>query len=68
MVNAVYFNGNWQNTFDVDQTRLEPFHLGSIDSKVNVDMMHNEGKFNSGYIDALDARILKLPYLVINAV
>jgi len=60
LVNAVYFKGDWQDTFDADNTRMEPFYLN--DSKKNVNMMHNNGKFSSGYIDALDARVLELPY------
>lgn len=65
LVNAVYFKGDWQDTFDADNTRMEPFYLNGVDSKKNVNMMHNNGKFSSGYIDALDARVLELPYRVI---
>ena len=68
LVNAVYFNGDWQNTFDEAETRAEPFYLGRVDVKVDVDMMHQNGRFNTGNIDVLDARILELPYLVIHVV
>jgi len=62
LVNAVYFSCNWQKNFDASNTKVESFYLGHTDSKVNVNMMHNNNKFNSGYFDALDARILELPF------
>ena len=65
LVNAVYFSCNWQKNFDASNTKVESFYLGHTDSKVNVNMMHNNNKFNSGYFDALDARILELPFSVI---
>ena len=68
LVNAVYFNGDWQNAFDETETRAEPFYLGRDDIKVDVVMMHQNGRFNTGDIDVLDARILELPYLVIHVV
>lgn len=50
--------------FDQTLTKVEPFYLGSEDSKVDAHMMHIDGKFRTGVMEALDARVLELPYKV----
>ena len=62
LVNAIYFKAQWEVPFDVEETRKEPFYLGSKKKKVEVDMMHMEGEMASGYLRELDARILRLHY------
>ena len=64
LVNAVYFNGDWQNSFDENDTKVEPFYLGFKNIKTDVKMMHNNDNFNTGFISTLDARVLELPYKV----
>nr|CAH0111245.1 unnamed protein product [Daphnia galeata] len=62
LVNAVYFKGNWMRKFDPSLTAVEPFFLGSEDKQMNVNMMHIDAEFRTGYIESLDARLLELPY------
>lgn len=64
LVNAVYFKGDWMRKFDQTLTKVEPFYLGSEDSKVDAHMMNIDGKFRTGILEALDARVLELPYKV----
>ena len=64
LVNAVYFKGNWMQKFDPSLTAVEPFFLGSEDKQMNVNMMHIDAEFLTGYIESLDARLLELPYKV----
>ncbi|XP_046444643.1 leukocyte elastase inhibitor-like isoform X2 [Daphnia pulex] len=63
LVNAVYFKGNWMRKFDSSLTAVEPFYLGSKDKQKNVNMMHIDAEFRTGYIESLDARLLELPYV-----
>lgn len=66
LVNAIYFKGNWARKFDSSNTKIEQFFLDSKDKTTDVNMMHVDGEFRSGFIESLDARILELPYLVVN--
>ncbi|XP_059353101.1 leukocyte elastase inhibitor-like isoform X1 [Daphnia carinata] len=63
LVNAIYFKGNWMRKFDSTLTLMEPFYIGSKDKKIDVNMMHIDADFRSGYIESLDARMLELPYV-----
>ncbi len=67
LVNAVYFKGNWMRKFDSSLTAVEPFYLGSKDKQKNVNMMHIDAEFRTGYIENLDARIMELPYVVVSS-
>ena len=64
LLNALYFKGNWNHKFKVEDTVKQPFYLGSMDNEVEVDMMHMEAKMNNGDLLDLDARVLELPYTV----
>ena len=64
LVNAIYFKGGWLEPFKDENTKKEPFYLGSKEKEIQVDMMHREDKMRSGDLPELDARILELPYKV----
>ena len=64
LLNALYFKGNWKYQFNVEDTLKGPFYLGSIDNKVEVDMMHMMAKMNNEDLPDLDARVLEIPYKV----
>ncbi|MGB1131142.1 MAG: serpin family protein [Haloferula sp.] len=42
LLNAVYFKGNWQDSFEARHTHKAPFHLAD-GKKVDVDMMKRKG-------------------------
>uniref|UniRef100_A0A0P5HWD4 Serine protease inhibitor serpin n=1 Tax=Daphnia magna TaxID=35525 RepID=A0A0P5HWD4_9CRUS len=63
LVNAIYFKGNWMRKFDSSLTLIEPFYLGSKDNRKDVNMMHIDAEFRTGFIESLDARLLELPYV-----
>ena len=44
LLNAVYFKGSWEQSFNARATHKAPFHLGNGE-KVKVDMMMREGMF-----------------------
>ncbi len=59
LLNAVYFNGKWQNAFDKTATSDEDFHLqdGVLEK---VAMMKQQGKFP--YFENEDFQAIRLPY------
>ncbi len=59
LTNAVYFKGKWENPFDKENTRPEPFTKDDA-SKVTVPTMHDM-KYAS-YADIGNAQVLELPY------
>jgi len=62
LTNAIYFKGDWQKQFNVDDTYEEDFNLSS-GNKVKVDMMKFTGEgaiFN--YTSTEMLQILELPY------
>lgn len=52
--------------FDSSLTLIEPFYLGSKDNRKDVNMMHIDAEFRTGFIESLDARLLELPYVVVS--
>jgi len=62
LVNAVYFKGDWLEPFDPELTQIQPFYLGSKESKVDVSMMSLTGAFRTGKIKSIDAKFVELPY------
>ena len=59
LVNAVYFRGGWENTFDKSQTKPAPFHLAD-GTTVQVPMMHRE--YGHGYLNGESFEGISLPY------
>ena len=64
LANALYFKGKWESPFDSSKTKIQPFFTASKEKQTNVNMMHKDGFFHSGFVDSLDARILDLPFQV----
>lgn len=65
LLNAIYFKGNWLRKFDSSLTKVESFYLASKYEIIDVDMMHMDALFRTGYIESVDARMLELPYAVV---
>jgi len=59
LVNAIYFKGKWQNTFDPKETNEMPFYVNNT-QKINTPMMHQEGNLN--YTEDEDLQVLEIPY------
>ncbi len=59
LVNAVYFLGEWMYAFEKSQTKKEPFHLLSGETKM-VDMMHNSAPY--AISEAKSFRAIEIPY------
>jgi len=60
LVNAIYFLASWQEAFEEDQTRSEPFHR--LDgSSVDVELMHKTADFQASVDDQTVA--VSIPYL-----
>lgn len=59
IMNAVFFNGTWQDKFEKNETKLEPFRGYTRDIK-RVNMMHRNGKYM--YMSNDDYSAVRLPY------
>ncbi|KAK0083851.1 hypothetical protein PV325_008097 [Microctonus aethiopoides] len=66
MANAVYFKGEWADSFPTYLTKSKPFHISETSTK-NVDMMSITGEYNWGPISQLGAKYLEIPYKSENA-
>ncbi|XP_060681304.1 leukocyte elastase inhibitor-like [Hemiscyllium ocellatum] len=62
LVNAIYFKGQWSSKFNKNKTYVKSFWLNKRESKP-INMMFQEGKFNFGYIEELQTKVLELPYV-----
>ena len=59
LINAIYFNAEWQEAFDKEFTREEEFTL--IDeSKVDIELMSLDSNFN--YFEDNELQAIELPY------
>ena len=58
LVNALYFNAPWADSFDPELTSEEIFHGRSRNSKVQ--MMHRTGQYE--YAKLYDTQLIRLPY------
>ncbi|KAH8254295.1 hypothetical protein KR032_009431, partial [Drosophila birchii] len=61
LVNAIYFNGTWENKFATMDTRPYQFQHSDGTSS-SVAMMDNEDTYGLADIPELDATVLELPY------
>lgn len=59
LANGIYFKGNWENKFEVKQTRDAPFFV-SPGKSVQTPMMTQTREFKYGELDA--AQLIELPY------
>jgi serine protease inhibitor len=59
LINAVYFNGRWRDTFDKALTKPKPFHLANRTTKM-VPMMKMSSTFD--YCVTPDFQAIALPY------
>ena len=60
LVNAIYFNGNWESQFRPDRTEETPFHI-SPDKTVQAPLMQQTHRFRYG--EMKDLQVLELPYV-----
>nr|WHN38851.1 Zon4B-L [Andraca theae] len=60
-LNAIYFLGNWQHSFNSNLTENKDFYITPNKTK-SIPTMCQQGRFNYGECDDLDAQILELPY------
>ncbi|XP_077209431.1 leukocyte elastase inhibitor-like [Paroedura picta] len=61
LVNAIYFNGSWEEPFEVGMTEEMPFQLNKKEKKT-VKMMHMSKKLPFRYIPERKLSVLELPY------
>ncbi|MCR4817867.1 MAG: serpin family protein [Fretibacterium sp.] len=59
LVNAIYFNGRWENPFSENRTSPKPFHVTDSKTK-DVPMMQQNRRLLYGEVD--DVKLLRLPY------
>lgn len=59
LMNAIYFNGAWEDKFDKSETKLERFQGYTRDIK-KVQMMHREGKYLYTHNEMYSA--IRMPY------
>lgn len=59
LVNAIYFNGRWEEPFNEKRTTLKPFHVTASTTK-DVPMMRQDRRLLYGEVD--DVKLLRLPY------
>ncbi|XP_077289758.1 antichymotrypsin-2-like isoform X2 [Arctopsyche grandis] len=61
LVNAIYFQGNWENPFDKRSVQKTKFKKNKID-KVEVDIMYQTDDFPYANLPEWNSEILALPY------
>lgn len=61
LVNAIYFNGNWEHPFKKEYTRKGDFY-NSETKIVSIDFMHLDCEFNTAFIEGLNATALEMKY------
>jgi serpin B len=59
LINAIYFKGTWQTTFDASKTQDKPFYLDSGAIKATP-LMQQSGEYR--YYETPDLQLLQLPY------
>ncbi|KAF2899766.1 hypothetical protein ILUMI_06420 [Ignelater luminosus] len=67
LVNAVYFKGAWDDTFDKKDTVTAPFFITETpENKVDCQMMRKTAYYDYRIDEELDAKIVELPYRNLN--
>ncbi|XP_034491337.2 serpin B9-like isoform X1 [Marmota flaviventris] len=61
LVNAIYFQGTWDEKFDKPCTKEMPFKINQ-EEEWPVQMMWQEANFNFIYISEAQTKVLELPY------
>uniref|UniRef100_K1QZP2 Serpin B9 n=1 Tax=Magallana gigas TaxID=29159 RepID=K1QZP2_MAGGI len=62
LINAIYFKGDWENAFEVSNTKREPFQISETELGT-VEMMNMEtDTWLIGMSKPLDCQVLNLPY------
>ncbi|XP_056099269.1 leukocyte elastase inhibitor-like [Rhinichthys klamathensis goyatoka] len=61
LVNAIYFKGDWENTFKKEDTSDGQFKLNKIQNKP-VKMMYQKAMFPLAFIPEINSQVLELPY------
>jgi serpin B len=59
LTNAIYFHGQWAQSFAHDETQEQPFHLATGEVRT-APMMHQQGSFECD--DREEVLVLELPY------
>lgn len=63
ILNIFHFKSAWLHPFDVKLTKSSPFY--NFDNTINqVPTMHKTEHLLFGHIEKLDAKLIKLPYIV----
>jgi len=61
VINANYFKGLWEKSFDRDLTEMEEWKMGSHYHSKAIYMMHGVGSY--GYFEDKKIRAIKIPYM-----
>ncbi|KAK1135482.1 hypothetical protein K0M31_000074 [Melipona bicolor] len=61
LINAIYFNGSWLNTFNAKNTNDKIFHVTRDQTKL-VPTMFNKSQYNYSNIPILQAKFIEIPY------
>lgn len=62
MVDALYFKGIWSKPFSAEDTEISPFYDAHKNPIGQVNLMFVNSQFNCTVIDAIEAKVLELPY------
>lgn len=64
LINAIYFNGTWLNTFNVRDTKDRIFHVLKNQTKL-IPTMYSKSKYIHGEMPILQAKFIEIPYKVL---
>lgn len=65
LINALYFQAQWDREFSKDLTKPRPFYQSRFEMKMVPTMQYINSNFYTGTIQDIDARFVILPYKVI---
>ncbi|XP_075700432.1 alpha-1-antitrypsin-like protein GS55-MS [Rhinoderma darwinii] len=61
IVNTIFFKGSWENSFNVNHTKEEDFHVDE-NTVVKVPMMNRQGKYQVAFIQEIGCTVVHVPY------